>query len=216
MRGQYRGKSGKRNKDMKLSKTQKEIVYGLVLGDAYVQATGASNARLRLEHSAKQEEYMRWLYQELRNLFAKPPDFLQRIHPQTKRMNSYLRLQSQSSPWFGALRKKFYDQNGKRRVPEDFEKFLSGRTLAIWYMDDGCYYKRDKSAHIYLPKYTAEEIGRLKQAFERRFSITAKVYCRPDRKSCQITINGDDIKKFRLLIEPYIIPSMRYKIPLTP
>lgn len=201
---------------MKLSKTQKEIVYGLVLGDAYLQPTGKQNARLRLEHSAKQKEYMDWLFQELKDLFAKPPDFIQRVHPQTRRMNSYVRLQSHSSPWFGKLRKIFYDQKAKKHIPEKFEKILSGRTLAIWYMDDGYYYKRDKSAHIYLPIYTSAEIERLKRAFKKRFSITAKIYCRPDRKSCQLTINGYDIKRFRLIIEPYIIPSMRYKIPLTP
>lgn len=201
---------------MKLSSTQKEIIYGLILGDAFLQKTGIQNARLRLEHSQKQEAYMAWLHQQLENLFAHEPTRMTRIHPGTKKTYGYVRLQSHSSPWFGKLQKVFY-QNGIKTIPEDIERFLkTSRTLAVWYMDDGHYYQRDKSAHIYLQKLSEKECDRLVQTFEKQFLIRPKIYCRPDRKACQLTFNGQNLKRFVRLIRPYIIPSMEYKLPLDP
>lgn len=201
---------------MKLSSTQKEIVYGLVLGDAFLQQTGKQNARLRLEHSYKQEAYMAWLHQQLENLFTHKPTKMKRVHPATKKTYGYVRLQSHSSPWFGKLRNQFYP-NGKKTIPEKIGQFLkTSRTLAVWYMDDGYYYQRDKSAHIYMQKFSEAEICRLVQTFEKQFSIRPKVYCRPNRQACQLTINGQDLKRFVRLIRPHIIPSMEYKLPLDP
>ena len=40
---------------IKLSLTQKQILYGTILGDGYLQKTGEKNARLRLEHGEKQK-----------------------------------------------------------------------------------------------------------------------------------------------------------------
>lgn len=179
--------------------------------------TGKKNARLRLEHSAKQEEYMNWLYDQLKNLFTKKPVYLERVHPRTKNVNRYHRLQSQSSPFFGKLRRKFYDEDGKKIIPEDIEKYLKyARTLAVWYMDDGYYYKRDKSAHIYIPKYSEEDLERLVSVIEINFSIKTKVYCRPDRNACHLTFNGKDLERFSQLVRPYLIESMKYKLPLDP
>lgn len=201
---------------MKLSSTQKEIIYGLVLGDAFLQQTGTKNARLRMEHSEKQEDYMTWLHQQLKNLFTNQPTKMKRTHPKTKKIYGYVRLQSHSSPWFGKLQKQFY-LNGKKIIPKNIASFLkTSRTLAVWYMDDGHYYQRDKSAHIYTQKFSEEELRRLVQTFEKQFSIRPKVYCRPDRQACQLTINGHDLKRFVRLIRPHLIPSMEYKLPLDP
>jgi hypothetical protein len=201
---------------MKLSSTQKEIVYGLVLGDGYLQPTGAHNARLRVEHSEKQVAYAQWIFQQLENLFTRKPQRLSRIHPKTQRTYSYVRLQSHSSPWFGELRSVAYS-NKTKNIASLVENYLhTARTLAVWYMDDGYYYAKDKSAHIYLPKISVDELQRIVKVFVGRFGITPHTYCRPDRASCHLTFNGAHLKKFVQLIQPHVIVSMRYKIPLDP
>jgi hypothetical protein len=201
---------------MKLSRRQKEIVYGLILGDAYIQKTGKQNARFRLEHSIKQKEYMDWLYRELENLFAHKPNYLKRVHPKTKNTNEYVRLQSNAMPWFGKLRKVFYGEQGKF-IPEQIDEILkSSLTLAVWYMDDGHYYSRDKSAHIYLQKYSQVEQERLLNALKKNFSINACIYCRPDREACQINITGKNLNRFVQLVKPHMAASMLYKLPLDP
>ena len=55
---------------MKLSKRQNAIIVGSILGDAYVQATGQKNARLRYEHGGKQKSYLFWKVKELQPLFS--------------------------------------------------------------------------------------------------------------------------------------------------
>ena len=70
---------------MKLTKRQKQIIFGLLLGDAYLQKTGKKNARLRLEHSEKQIAYINWKYEKLSNIFQHKPKKISRKHPITKK-----------------------------------------------------------------------------------------------------------------------------------
>jgi len=200
---------------MKLSSRQKIILYGLILGDGYLQKTGKKNARLRLEHSEKQREYLFWKVSNLKNLFNRKPTKMIRKHPNGIEYK-YYRVQSNSSSFLGKLQQKFY-RDGKKLIPEDINKYLkSPQTLALWYMDDGYYYERDKSAHLFLPKFKKTDLERLKKAFEANYGIICEYYCRPDRKSCQLNFTGKNLDKLYSIIDPYIIPSMKYKLPLDP
>lgn len=202
---------------MKLSKRQKEILYGMILGDAYIQKTGSQNARLRLEHSLKQKAYMDWKYQQLSNLFRSSPRCLQRKHPQSRQVYKYIRLQSHSSLVLGRIRKQFYNSSGKKMLPENLADILhSPLTIAVWYMDDGYYDRRDKSVHIYLPVFLSREMECLVKTFRQQHQIIPKWYCRPDRKGCQLNFTGIQRDRFLQFIDPYLITEMRYKTPLDP
>ncbi len=202
---------------MKLTNRQRNILIGLVLGDAYLQKTGKKNARLRLEHSLKQADYINWKYEQLINIFQTKPKKIERIHPQIKQKYCYLRLQSHSSPIFGKLRKKLYDESGKRIIPEDIHKLLKSRlTLAVWYMDNGYYSKRDKSVHICLPPLKVKEIKYLINALSENFGLRPKWYYRPDGKGCQLNFTGKQKDLLFRIIRPSIIPSLSYKLSLTP
>jgi len=134
---------------LSLSKEQKSILFGIILGDGYLQKTGKKNARLRLEHGKDQKEYLLWKVRKLGKIFQGRPKYLERIHPSTKRKYCYWRHQSQSAPFLGKLRKIFYPE-GKKIIPEKLERYLSPLTLAVWFMDDGYYYLRDKCGYLYL------------------------------------------------------------------
>ena len=196
---------------MKLSKTQKEIIYGLVLGDGFLQSTGKKNARLRIEHSAKQEDYVNWIQKQLPTIFLSKPKKISRLHPKTNKIYHYVRLQSNSSHFLGKIKDRFY-VNGKKTIPFEFDKLLSSWTLATWYMDDGHYSKRDKSAHIYLHKVSTIEQNIILNSLKKIFKIDAKIYCRPDRKACQINFTGANKEKLFSIISPKIIPFFNYKL----
>jgi len=207
---------GNKDKNMKLTVRQKAIIYGLILGDGYIQKTGQKNARLRLEHSIKQKKYIEWKYQELRNIFSNKPKRVERIHPLSRKKYIYLRLQSHSSPFFGRLYKIFYT-DGKKHIPEDIHTIIKHPlTLAVWYMDDGYYYKRDKSAHIYLPLLNKENMQKLLKALHNEHKLSPKYYCRPDKKGCQLNFTGEQLKTLVRIVKPYILPEFNYKIPLDP
>jgi hypothetical protein len=202
---------------MKLSLHQKHIIYGTLWGDGWLQETGERNARLRLEHSAKQAAYVQWLHRELANVFQRAPTTMIRQHPLSHRRYQYRRLQSHSSPFFGDLRRVFYDASDRKVVPTDAARYLPSRlTLAVWYMDDGYYDRRDRSAHIYLPAYSSDNIECLVRALRERFWLTPSWYCRPDRRGCQLNFTGRNREQFLTAVRPYLIPSMRYKAPVTP
>jgi hypothetical protein len=202
---------------MELNNRQLAILNGMLLGDAYLQKTGSKNARLRLEHSFKQRALMNWKFAELEHIFQSRPQFLERVHPATKNINKYVRLQSYAFPFLGELQRQFYDNNGFKKLPDSLEELLASPiTIAVWYMDDGYYDQRDKSAHLYLQAFDVVEIQRLIYAFRAQYGLECKAYCRPDREACQLNFRREDKDKLLKLVEPHLIEEMKYKLPLDP
>lgn len=100
----------------------------------------------------------------------------------------------------------FY-KNNRKIIPKDIR--LSPLSLAVWYMDDGsksyksCYFNSqyfDDSCQNNLMKMLAELkiIGRLNK----------------DKKYKRIRITTQSTPYLMDIIKPYIISSMRYKIPV--
>jgi hypothetical protein len=195
---------------MKLSSIQKDILIGTILGDAYLQKTGEKNARLRLEHGGNQKEYLLWKVQQLKQFFQGRQKYLERMHPLTRRTYTYWRHQSQSTPLLGKFRKIFY-QGGRKIIPKEIKKFLTPRSIAVWYMDDGYYYQRDKCSYIYLGNITKAEAGVLKQAFAERFDIS--VYVWRKKKGFALYFSRKEAQKLKILIQNYILEQFIYKLP---
>ena len=194
-----------------LSLPQKQILYGTILGDAYLQKTGQRNARLRLEHSQKQRDYLLWKVKMLQPLFQGKPKFIERIHPVTKRKYGYWRHQSQSTPYLGRLRRIFYPE-GKKQIPDNLEKYLSPRTLAVWYMDDGYYSFRDKSGYLYLGKITQKEAEIVSQTLKKMFGLKNKILDKK-KKGYVIYFSPRTMLKLKELIKDYLLPQFSYRIP---
>lgn len=200
---------------MGLSKIQRQFLVGAIMGDGFLQQTGRLNARLRLEHSIKQKEYIFWKYEMLKNLMQSEPKLIKRFNPIWKKTYAYYRCQSHSNPYLGKLRRLFYKDSCKI-IPENIAELLSSPfSLAIWYMDDGYLYQRDKSAYIYLSRYPREEILRLKEALEKNFQLNPKITLKKQKYHC-FYFDVDETKKLINIIQAHIIPSLRYKLLLTP
>lgn len=195
---------------MKLTRNQKSIIVGTILGDGFLQKTGAKNARLRLEHSNKEKDYLLWKMQNLPRLFQGKPTHLFRVHPKTKQTYHYVRAQSNASPEIGKLRDVFY-KNGKKIIPKNIKKYLDGLSLAVWYMDDGYYYKKDKNSFIYLGRVSKNEADIVSNAIKHKFNIATKVY---DKKNKGLVLHFpvEETKKLHRIIKQYIIPLFFYKL----
>ena len=193
-----------------LSKEQESILFGTILGDGYLQKTGENNARLRLEHGYKQKEYIFWKIEKLNQLFQGKPIYLERIHPLTKRTYKYYRHQSQSTPYLGKLRNIFYSE-GKKTIPENLEKYITPQMLAVWYMDDGYYYLRDKCSYLYLGNVSEKEADIVSLAILKKFKIQTRV--KQKKKGFAIYFPHSQVEKLKLLIKDYIINYFNYKLP---
>jgi hypothetical protein len=209
---EYRGKSEGNlfHFMISLSKEQKSILFGIILGDGYLQKTGKKNARLRLEHGENQKEYLLWKVKKLGRFFQGKPKYLERTHPISKRRYNYWRHQSQSMPYLGKLRKIFYP-NSKKTIPEDLEKYLTPLTLAVWYMDDGYYYLRDRCSYLYLGNVTKEEAKIVTRVLLKKFNIVTRV--KQKKKGYAIYFSPKETQKLKNLIKGHILHQFNYKLP---
>ncbi len=192
-------------------KRERSIVIGCVLGDGFLQKTGTHNARLRLEHSASQKEYIFWKWQELKRYMQDKPKPLTRFNEVWKKTYFSYRCQSHASPEFGKLRSAFYSDH-RKQIPEAIIILLKDSlALAVWFMDDGYYYARDKTAYIYLSLLTPRDIERLKNVLAENFKLYPKVE-RKKTGAMNLKFFVEDTKKLFHIIAPHVIKSMRYKI----
>ena len=197
-----------------LTAKQKFVLYGAILGDGYLQRTGSKNARLRLEQGVAQREYLLWKVEILSPLFQGKPKKIERIHPLTKKTYSYWRHQSQTSPFLGKLRNIFYPQ-GKKIIPYDIVKYLNPTSLAVWFMDDGYYYLRDKCGYLYLGNVSQIEAETLQNALKNKFQLN--IHWLKKKKGYALYFSPMEMRKLKVLLKGLYLELFNYKFPsLTP
>jgi hypothetical protein len=191
---------------MKLTDTQRETLIGLLLGDAHLETQNDGRTyRMKFEYSVKQREYLEHLYELFKEWTLSPP----RTKSDSTHNNFCFQTVSHSAFRFYAY--QFYDER-KKRVPDNIHRFLTPRAIAYWYMDDGSIKSKDSKGVIFNTQcFTREDVARLIEALRRDFGLEAKERKQPE--GWPIYISGKSYERFREIVDPFIIPSMRYKIP---
>lgn len=182
---------------LELSQRQKEILIGCILGDAYISPLG----KIRIEQSTKQREYVDWKYQELHSLcYPAEPREIVHILPTGKQHASAFFLLRQ---YFRAWRSIFYV--GRTKIfPRDLK--ITPLSLAVWYMDDGCW--TGKKALISTESFKGHSRENMQRALVHQYGIETVV-----GKNEKLIIRKRSHDTFYSLIAPHTIPSMRYKLP---
>ena len=179
-----------------MTEYQRDILIGCVLGDAYISPKG----KIRIEQSTRQKEYLQWKYALLQTLaYPSLPREINRKHTKTKQTYSsiYFDIRQYFRPW----RSLFY-QEKQKCFPC---KIVAPISLAIWYMDDGCW--TGKKCVISTESFDSESIQKIQNMFLHH-NIETTI-----GKNRKLTIRKQSHKIFFDLISPYIISSMKYKIP---
>jgi len=203
---------GKYNKCfVRLTKRQTAILIGTILGDGFLQKTGAKNARLRFEHGDKQKEYLLWKANQFPRLFQRKPSYLERKHPKNESVYAYWRHQSNTTPELGKWRALFYPA-GKKRIPNTLEELLTDAlALAVWYMDDGYYYARDKVSYLYLGRVSLEEAKIAQGAIEKNFGVASRVYDKK-KKGFALYFPPTETVQLHEIIREHMLPIFDYKL----
>lgn len=194
-----------------LSKRQKSIIIGSILGDGYLDFNGYQGTRLQIKQCQKNKEYVWWLYNELKNLCKSEPN-----------------MRKDGSQWFfgtryidelTGLRKDFYSHTGKKKVPDQISEMLvDPLSLAIWFMDDGTLDFRPKSHFAFslaVNCFSLKDVKKLADAMLKNFGITTSInnsLCRGKRYP-RLHVGKDGRIKFMSIIKPYIVSCFRYKLP---
>jgi hypothetical protein len=79
-------------------------------------------------------------------------------------------------------------------------------------MDDGSIKDRHSRAVVFHTQgFTQAEVARLAQTLTEKFAL--ETYLRRQAEGHQVVIRGASLERFLELVEPYLIPEMRYKLP---
>jgi hypothetical protein len=195
-----------------LSKQQKDILMGLMLGDGHLEFNGYRGTRLQVKQSKEREEYVLWLYEHFKQ-FVK-------TSPQQRKDTQQWYFGTRFYEDFEEIRKNFYRDRIKI-IPKDIDElFTSPLTLAVWFMDDGRLDYRVRSHHAYhisTDSFTKEDVQKLQKLLWKRFGIKSKTYmslCR-GKYYPKLYIGKDGRDAFEKCISSYILSCFRYKLPPT-
>ncbi|MAG45092.1 hypothetical protein CL633_04375 [bacterium] len=197
-------------KNLILLDRQKKILIGTLLGDAHLEAYYRDEvARLKIEHSYKQREYVNWFYREFQDWILTRPK--KREKKRWGKVYQSYYFSTLTHPQLAEFRKIFY-KNKKKVVPEEFlRKNLDNLGLAVWFMDDGSIKSKQCSGRfLNTQSFTENEVKILQSILKEKFLL--KSTTRPDKNGLQIYIISKSAKTLNELIRKHTIPSMRYKL----
>lgn len=212
-----------------------KVIIDFTLGDGWlgygngVKNEDNANPKMRIEHSIKQADYAKHkesiLYQY--GFTAKAGIWA----PKTgKNMGKeYYRIDVHTNPLLKTAYKWTYNKK-RKALDRALLRNIDAKTLAYWFMDDGTakltHYnqKKDHRVMYELPKigqyvyctdnFTEQECLLFIDCLKERFNIRAILIKHSSTSPIRRVAIGEieDKNKFRYLVEPYIIPSMYYKI----
>jgi len=193
-----------------MNKENRSILIGMVLGDGYIYCKD-NIARLRMNHSLKQYEYINHKAILLGEIFnIKKPKLIRTIsngYPQV--------ILVKEDKYFRILRKWIYKNNIKTYSKKILD-YLTPHGIAIWWMDDGSLsmkmrdnkiHAREGHLNIYITKSQNEIISNW---FFEKYNISFVPV--KNKGLYRLRINTTNLKRFLPIIKPYIIDSMKYKI----
>ena len=198
------------NKMGQLTKKQKSILIGSLLGDGYLHKNRYGSISLEIKQEERHYDYIAWLWQALINLCNHGP--------QQRKDNSQWRLLTKYDKTLLPLYRLFYHHD-KKIIPSDIRKHLKDPvSLAVWYMDDG---SLDWRIHDHFSFclatncFSLEEQKYLQECLKENFGVESSIHKTTIRGSLQyrLYIGKQGRKKFQELIQPYIVKSFLYKLP---
>ena len=191
---------------------QLDAIIGSLLGDGRLECRSAGvrhpiTARFRVHHGEKQKEYVFWKYEMLKNFVSQKPQEIIWDNPKRNLHEVSWYFHTRSSVELGIIYKYFY-RNGGKMLPQNIDQFINPRSLAIWFMDDGS--NNGNNFTISTHSFSLEEHERIIRFFKNKFGIAGTIV--KDRIRFKIAFGAGEYQKFARIIQPYVIPSMNYKI----
>lgn len=200
---------------------KRSVLLGMLLGDGclktktHLKKDGEKSVYYEfvLAHSQKQKEYLEHKLDIFHSIMGgKKPKLCYE-----QRTNSYRFSRCHKS--FRIFHRTLYSNNSKKYFTEKVFRYLTPESLAIWYMDDGGvsksgYKGRITSCEMRIYTYFSEgEADLAVNYFKTKWGINVKKRKYSKKNQWNLIFNTKEGSKFELLISPFIIDSMKYKLP---
>lgn len=196
-----------RNPLMLVGQEEHDLIVGSLMGDSSIRQR-EKNSCLRVAHSIKQEQYINFKLNLLKNFNIS--EFVKRKRVINSREVNMIYLATKTHAVFNYYRKLFY-LNGRKIVSKEILDQINARSLAYWICDDGSYDNTQGYIIICTNSFTLEEHKLMKEFFEEKFGISPTIGFR-DGKYYYLRFKQEDSKRLIEIIKPYIPIGMSYKI----
>jgi hypothetical protein len=164
-----------KSKNITISPYQKEILYGILLGDASLASeNGGRTYRLRLVQSKNHKDYFDHLVFNFEGFGKTPPKL--NLANNTYYWNS---LQSGSFRFYGH---EFYNQidenKFEKKVPANVARWLTPRAATYWFLDDGSAKDKKTTTAIRFctDSFSHSDVERLAEGLEQNFDVKTSIY----------------------------------------
>lgn len=186
------------NTEGSLTKKQKEILVGTLLGDGAMRKK--TQALLEINHSFKQKDLVDWMYTKFKNFVGTAPKM---------RLGNGERIAYRFTTKSVKSLTPFYNtffKNKKKVIPNNLK--LTPLTLACWYMDDGS--RCGENIYLNSQQFSREEQEKLCLFLKKQQGVSASL--NKDKIYWRIRVKKASVPKFIGLIREYILPSFSYKL----
>jgi recombination protein RecA len=198
-----------------LGEQQRHLILGAVMGDGNLSPNryGRHGVRFRMGHGAKQERYLDWKVSLLGNV------------PCSRTTNSKGAVFADFTPLpeLNELHSAVYFGDGKKHLSWEYLKALTPLSLAVWYMDDGCFTLRAKGrqartaggigrSEICVAAMAPGSRARLVEYLRDTYDLDVKLTIRGARQVPVLQFSTAGTARLHELIAPYVHPSMAYKL----
>jgi hypothetical protein len=192
-----------------------EAFYWMALGDGSIEVPERGDCLLSVSHSAKHQDYVVWksaIVERALRCSIKP----MLVKGGFGADHDMYRLRTQHHPWFTKVRDRLYGPLGRKAIDSMALSLLGPLGLAILYQDDGSYHYSTNAGHnIMLHKlcFSIFELEAFAKVVVDRWGIIFRIN-RNEGKGFgfRLRLRAKDREKFFALIDPYIVPSMLYKV----
>jgi len=188
------------NQKLKLSPKQREILVGILLGNANLGTSNKGHTYfLKIVQDAEHRDYFSHLYEIFQEWILIPSsgevETNEQIHFNTVNHAAFRFYAHQ----FGEVDKK---------VPKLIHRWLTPVNLSYWFMDKGAFLE-EKAVIVFDTDFSRLDVKRLINALGSVFKLQAKEH----KQGVGYQVHIPAYQQLVEMIEPHVVQSMRYKLP---
>ncbi len=198
----------------------KGFITGLILGDGTIDK-GVTKRAFRIK--SINHDFIDYVHESLRESTNFNVEVKCRLPEERGGVSrkSYSELIVKAHPYFNKKYNHFYDDYRNRRVTSQALSWLTPRGIAAWYMSDGYVVLvgknsgviKDRRVELATDRYSKGDVEKIRKYFEETYGFKTKLVKRK-HGVYRIRFSLLSAQNLFVMIEPYVVPSMRYKLHL--
>lgn len=191
------------NPNIPLTERQIAILMGTLLGDSSLTSTG-KHARLSCGHTDEQQDLIFKLAEEFSTLQFSVSCRDSKPDKRTGKVYRAWYFKTQANPAFDTFREAFYPK-GKKVIPIHLLDKFTSLSLSWMFMDDG---SKTSAGYVLCTNcFSVEELTQFQKFLKDKFNLDTIL-----RKENMLYIRAKSVQTFNTLVEPHILPCMKYKL----